>query len=343
MASPQRPDIAHQQRSTASGNNPPRKIKYSDAAGDSGPTNHLVRMALRRNLRPSGVCQWMSLQEYKNVSLVTSELIIRDNDGEPSYILTIRGSIKRDDNSYFALNSLQVHPGASKVLHSGLNIGSKASLPLNCSASMKDGKGLLSQRSDIPFEEKITLLAECGYLVLRLQINGLYFSLKSISFYRNLDAVSQDPLQNRRSRQPSRAIPPMQSENLVFSNEGTQNYPLFVMPITSGYSCQNRIVLMGKNSVQLELSRFELRRLEYPTSTVARCPPMVGPAAPLTFLMDPMVIKQNYDTLNQAVADKWISKPSSSASNWANLKGRFIILSYIVSIYVARYLLDSLK
>lgn len=61
-------------------------------------------------------------------------------------------------------------------------------------------------------------------------------------------------------------------------------------------------------------------------------------------MMDPMVIKRNYDTLNQAVADKWISKNSSSSS-WAglelNLRGGLVTLSYILSIYLAKHLLDG--
>lgn len=241
-----------------------RKAKYYNAAGQSGGPVQSARVSGHK-IQPSGVCQWMSLQEFKNVSLVTGELIIRDGEGEPRYILTLRGSIKKDDDSYFPLNKFQVHPEASLVTigRSGSS-GSSVKLPGNCSTNLKSGNLLLQQRPDRSFEEKITLLVECGYLVLQMQSNGMYLVLKSISFYRNLDAVSPVSLSGRKNRTLLRTIPLMQSEHLVFSNEGTQNYPLLKLPLTSRYTCLDRIVLTGKNSVQLELNRFELQRLANP-------------------------------------------------------------------------------
>lgn len=225
-----------------------------------------IRTTAKRKVSPSGVCQWMSLQEFKNVSLAAGELIVRDSEGEPRYILTIRGFLRRDDDSYFPLNKFQVHPEASKVVIGSSSIGAGFNLPGNCSTNFKSGNLYLQpiQKPGRLFEEKITLHAECGYLVLQLQGNGIYLVLKSISFYRNLDAVSQAPVPGKKNRPQSRAIPLMLSEHLVFSNEGTQSYPLLVFLLSSRYICQDRIVLTGKNSVQLELTRFELQRITHP-------------------------------------------------------------------------------
>jgi len=216
------------------------------------------------------VCRWISLQEMSSISFNTGEVIIRDGTDQPCYIITMRAYIKYNDEAYFPLDRYRPHPYRSYKIEFSeaseqTNVGAQRLL-LNCSlppetlAKNIATVSLMSvQRANRTFNEEITIQVSCGYLVLQLRGDGTYLSLEAISFYQDGNAAG-----TRTSAEEQRAnlAPTMQSKHLVFTTEGQSGLsPLIVMPTFSRYICQNRIVLTGNNSVQLVVSRFELKRL----------------------------------------------------------------------------------
>lgn len=149
-------------------------------------------------------------------------------------------------------------------------------MPENSSSGAASGTSvsLIPVQRAIPsFKEEITILVDCGYLVLQTRGDNSHISLDTLSFYQHA-AVSQPTGSHGQSPLGSSKIvsdsaswriktPSMQLEHLVFSTQGTHGYPLLTVPLISRYICQNRVVLTGNNSTQLVLDRFELQRLTH--------------------------------------------------------------------------------
>lgn len=223
----------------------------------------------------------MQLRDFKNVSLDVGELIVRDEDEQPCYLLSMRGFIRLNENAYFPLGSFQSHP----LLHRFILLGSPSdgassvqrSSYLNCSLLTSEGDAPSPNlryapllRLTIPFKEEIIVRVKCGYLVLQIHGDGFHLTLDSLSFYQDPDVFSNN---NNNSHfqpldVPQRATnPQIESEHQVFSSEPVNVVsPLLMMPLTSRYTCQNRVVLTGNNSVQLVLDKFELQRLAFSPS-----------------------------------------------------------------------------
>lgn len=217
-------------------------------------------------------CEWMSLEMFKKKSLRQTELIIRDDEDQLCYVLVMTAYIKSSEDSYFLLNNLKSFPYVNKVKsatrQSSDGSTSEHLLPLNCSA-MASAAGISGATSlflpihrlpNRSFREEITIVADCGYLVLNTHVDGSFLTLETISFYQNPDGLVQLPITELR-KGSARILAQNRSDHLIFSTEGTENSPLFTIPSLSQYTCRNRICLTGNNSVQLILERFELLRL----------------------------------------------------------------------------------
>lgn len=221
----------------------------------------------------AGRCGWMSLKEFQNISLETSDINIRDSSGQPCYIFSLKAYIQWNDTKYSPLSNFKSLPAASKLILDSPSGGAGGErLPLNCLIAATHNASTPNVFTPLhrvwrSFREELVLFNECGYLVLKVSAHGLYLNLDSLAFYQNDDEPVTAKVTNR--GQVSKIIlQQMRSEHLVFSTEGTQHSPLLKMPLQARYLCQNRIVLTGNNSVQLVLDRFELQRLTIPFMTV---------------------------------------------------------------------------
>lgn len=221
-------------------------------------------------------CNWMPLHGFKNVSLETGELIVRDEDEQPCYLISMRGFIKFNEDAYFPLSNFQVHPQLHKVILMGRpsDGASVRSAYLNCSLpTSNSGVSSSSLRYSpllkltFPFREEIVIRVSCGYLVLQIHGDGFRLNLDSLSIYQD-PSVAQEPGRKRTHEiVPVHLASSTESEHLIFSSELASSVaaPLLSLPLTSRYVCQNRVVLTGNNSIQLELDRFELQRLAFTT------------------------------------------------------------------------------
>lgn len=226
---------------------------------------------------PRKECDWMRLQDFKNVSLETGELIVRDDEEQPCYLLSVRGFIKLNENGYFPLSNFQFHhPRLHRFILTGSpSDGASVRTPylLNCSVLTSDGSVPSSNmryspllRLTFPFKEEIIIRVKCGYLVLQIHGDGFHLTLNSLSFYQD-PTVRRTQERDRNSKNSREILPQMESEHLVFSSEPVSAAsPLLMIPLTSRFTCQNRVVLSGNNSVQLVLDKFELQRLAFSPS-----------------------------------------------------------------------------
>lgn len=216
-------------------------------------------------------CQWMTLNEFKNVSLDTMEVIIKDLQENICFILTMRAYLKKDEFNYFPVNKLESYQ-YDKNFYTIPSDGANIQSPKNCSLTSISGDGATGLlRTIVPFQEEIIISVECGYLILKFVSQGYYLKLENISFYQNSrkpeNARSSNQRSNPQLRGVSRSIPKMSHEHLVFSPKNTsQNLPLLITPLVSRFVCQNRVVLDGFNEVQFVTDRFELSRLLYAPS-----------------------------------------------------------------------------
>lgn len=235
---------------------------------------------------PYGSCGWMSLQDFKKVSLDNGETIIRDSQDQPSYILSMRAYLMWNNSAYIPLNNLKVL--SSIIKFDGPNDGASVqSLPLNCSFVVNDNApGQASsnnnaftsllvpiQNQNRPFKEEIIILVDCGYLVLETYGDGAFLSLNTISFHQNI----KPPSVINEERSGKSFIDTESQGHLVFSSSSSNNsstpssssnnVPLLTIPLISRYICENRVILNGSQSIQLVLDRFELQRLTYPIET----------------------------------------------------------------------------
>lgn len=240
-----------------------------------------------------GCCDWMPLNDLQRVSFDTGEVVVRNSEDQPTYILTISGFIKQNQSSYFPLKNFRPHPFGSKIMFENLDDNTSEPLALDCFMPSSRATGMTSmylmpsQKAYSSFKEEITILVECGYLELHIRGNGSYLSLERLSFYRDADHHHNMPQQQQQqptepyprsngnnNKQPTQKLPirikPPSSwnhpEHLVFSTYGTHNSPLLTIPLISRYKCLNRITLTGNNSVQLNLDRFDLQRLTVPST-----------------------------------------------------------------------------
>lgn len=215
-------------------------------------------------------CQWMTLDEFKNVSLDTVEVIIKDKQENACYILTIRAYLKKDEFTYFPVNKYKTYH-YDKNFYTIPSDGANNRFPTNCSLTSISGDGATGPlRTVIPFQEEITISVECGYLILKFVSQGYYLKLETLSFYQN-SGNSETHSPNQRSNYQDRGFyrskPKMSNEHLVFSPKNTsQNPPLLITPLVSRFVCQNRVVLNGFNEVQFVTDKFELLRLLYTPS-----------------------------------------------------------------------------
>lgn len=220
-------------------------------------------------LKQSKFCQWMTLDEFKNVSLDTIEVIINDMSGNACYILTIRAYLKKGDANYFPVNKFKFYH-YDKAYYTNPSDGANLRSLNNCSLTSTSEDGATGPlRTITPFQEEITISVDCGYLLLKFVSQGFYLKLVNISFYQNpeLPEINRFPYKSMKSDKGfSRSIPKMSQELLVFSPKNTnitQNNPLLIAPLVSRFVCQNRVVLDGFNEVKLVTDRFELLRLLY--------------------------------------------------------------------------------
>lgn len=204
---------------------------------------------------------WKTLQDFKNISINSHDIVIKDQFGQPCYLLHIGAFIKWNDDAYFALDNFKTFPHINKLsLTNGTSDADRASLPLNCSIKSASGLaeyvGLLSINLKMRpiFREEILIFVNCGYLKLVILSDLEVMSLESISFYQ----YSQiNPFELGLNKMIS-------FTHLIFTTNSSNTAPLLLMPVDSRYVCNYRVVLTGNNKIQLVLHKFELQRLSLP-------------------------------------------------------------------------------
>ena len=200
-------------------------------------------------------CKWMPLRDFKRVNFETGELILRDRSGRPCYLLSLTAFVRVHSDAYFPLRNFR--PGGYAVLAEGATSGAER-LPLDCSVPELVGAGSVANvsllpagRSRRPFREQLSILVDCGHLLLRTRSDGSYLALESISFAQGAESAGSSP------------GPPegeQGQQQVVFSSSGPG--PLLLMPLVSRFVCQSRVQLASSgNGTQLVLDRFELQRL----------------------------------------------------------------------------------
>lgn len=211
---------------------------------------------IQRENQQQAKCKGLSLQEFKGISLDQNEIVIRDVEGQPIYLMSICGYLRQSDGLFLPLNGLRDKQHLIKA-----NLGPKsekplARPPLNCTfsyAGMSTGgasDGLsLSQRGNRPFTEEITIFFDCGYLILLSNGDNNYLELESLSLYGEVLA--------RSAREPVNSNLHKRTRQLFTSNFS----PLLMIPQSARYTCKNRIALAGTNQSVLVLDELELFRL----------------------------------------------------------------------------------
>lgn len=252
------------QRSNSFSNNKVRPQKYQKKVQSTGEDP-------AEQLRQSKYCQWMTLNEFKNVSLDTIEVIIKDMHGNACYILTMRAYLRRGDTDYFPMKNFKFYH-YDRASYTNPSDGANLRSFNNCSLTSTSEDGSTGPlRMIAPFQEEITISVDCGYILLKLVSQGFYLKLENISVYQDLEPPETRPaIQKRIGKGFSRSIPRISADDLVFSPKNTTglNNPLLIVPLVSRFVCQNRVILDGFNQVKLVTDRFELLRLLYTPSVL---------------------------------------------------------------------------
>lgn len=243
-------------------------------------TNTIASDVEQKFVQQVVACNWMSSDEIKNLTLPTNELIVRDSIGSPAYIIRFRALIRLKDNAYFPLRNILSHLYLKRVYQ--LPNLSEALNPTSTRREIKllESEALLHRNltySHDWLEEEMFILVECGYLIIEVLNDGMFLLLKSISFYKspNLPNGSDGSNLGKSFLHRQTDLHLIKTiEHLVFATDystigevashqvtASQGLPLLIMPIRSRYICQNRIVLIGNNSVQLILDEFEMKRV----------------------------------------------------------------------------------
>lgn len=214
----------------------------------------------------SGVCSWMTLDEFKNVSLDTIEIIIKDTEEQPCYILTMRAHLRLNDTKFVPLNKFRSYHYYKAFYHNP-NDGASVQALINCSLSTTGEDGATGPlKTNTPLREEITIAIECGYVVLNLRSQGSSLRLDDLSFYQSVVTPGTQMPFVKTNRGIARTIPQLTPEHLVFTTRDTGSSPLIVTPLVSRFVCHNRVVLKGNNSVEFVSDRLELVRLLYAPS-----------------------------------------------------------------------------
>lgn len=207
-------------------------------------------------------CRWWSQKSFQGVNLQPEDLVVNDEYGSPCYIISLSAYLELQSSKpplYFPLDKFSIRPSANKVILDGHpNGGATQELPMNCSLPLhadSRGKLILPIKPKVlkSFFEEIYLYVDCGYLKLRLKSNGYYLALQSIEFHlSSVDVVESDTPNSSKERT---------HHELFYSTQGSDNSPLLILPFSSRYICENRIILTSNNSIQLVMDKFLIQRL----------------------------------------------------------------------------------
>lgn len=215
--------------------------------------------------------RWWSQDSFKRVDLHAKDLIVSDEYGSPCYIISISAYLEHkgyEPHVYFPLDHFSIHPSSNRVLIDGAasdgatssNVGQEV-LPMNCSIPLgSDGSRFLlpvRPKQYKLFSEDIYLYVECGFLKLRLHTNGYYLALQSIEFHSSFEELhgASNEYGIRHDNNYGNL------SGFHFSSKSSPHSPLFVMPFTSRYVCENRVILNSTDSIQLVLDKFLIQRL----------------------------------------------------------------------------------
>lgn len=260
-------NVQRQQSSQKSDNSPATnrgRPKQSARVRSGAPSS--TQQPIRRQAQPPlSKCRGYSLTEFKSVSLDLNEIVVRDIEEQPIYLLSIRGYIRLSDGLFLPLAGFRDRLHVIKATLGPVSERPLMRPPLNCTFSYAGidtggaaSEGLsLSQRGNRPFREEITIFFDCGYLVLQTSGDSNYLELESLSLYRISDELSSKSFRERLT-----TIPRKQSQQ-VFKGDLA---PLLVMPQMARYTCKNRIALTDANSSVLVLDQIEFFRLPVATA-----------------------------------------------------------------------------
>lgn len=235
-----------------------------------GPSQMQTSVISSKKAPTKSACRWMSLDEIKNVTLPTSELIVRDASGSPIYIIKLRAYVKFRENGYFLINNLRSYMHFARTPNELSGQESILGLPEDRTWDTGVTELNITSKAHDWVEEEVTLLVDCGYLIVEIINDGMFVALKSISFYqsanrtRKNDVSIRNPYLNAIKKPELLVFATNTSCSLARMKLGQQVpacFPLLIMPIRSRYICQNRILLAGNNSVQLVLDEFEFKRI----------------------------------------------------------------------------------
>lgn len=257
---------------------PPRQSATSRpvAAAAAKPGQKVAKTAKESaedaaSARRTKKCAGLTLKEFQGVSLDPSEVIVRDAEGQPIYLLTLRAFLRQSDGLFLPL--IAFRDNREHVIRSSLSPAFSSlpfsKPPLNCTFSYSTSEtggasGVpLSHLEDRPFAEEVHVFFECGSLVLQINGDGNHLELESLALYR----PSEQPGQTGKLADPPRAP-------ALFASEFA---PLLVFPRQTRYRCQNRVALAGLNASSLVIDEMEFLRLPIPT-VYGSAPRLVRPA-----------------------------------------------------------------